>query len=71
MRGRGTLVVMSDLKRSVLTTTEAALPRGRVMRLRVRLTVDLVVTAAITLLAVGASLGYQLMRLWASRSHRP
>ena len=62
---------MGDMKRTVLITAEEALPLGRVKLLRLRLTMELVVTAGFALFAVGASVGYQVMRWWASRSHRP
>jgi hypothetical protein len=61
---------MGDLKRTVLITAEEALPRGRVKLLKIRLTMDLVITAAFALFAVGASVGYQVIRWWASRFDR-
>lgn len=62
---------MGDLKRTVLITTEAAMPRGRIKLLSIRLTMENIVTAAFVLFAVGSSVGYQVMRWWASRSQRP
>ncbi len=67
-RGRGTLVDMGELKRTVLTTSEAALPRGQGHAApgpaHGR---EPVVTAAFVAFAVAASVGYQLIRWRASR----
>jgi hypothetical protein len=62
---------MGDLTRTVLITAEEALPRGRLKLLRIRLTIENIVTAAFVLFAVASSVGYQVMRRWASRSQRP
>ncbi|HZW01015.1 MAG TPA: hypothetical protein VFF55_05530 [Candidatus Deferrimicrobium sp.] len=62
---------MGKMKRTVLSTSEAAAPRGRIMRLQVRMTVENLVTAGFVAFAVAASLGYQLARWRAGRSHRP
>jgi hypothetical protein len=61
---------MGKLTRTVLTTSEAAAPRGRIVRLQARLTLDLIVTAAIAAFAVASSVGYQVMRWRAARSGR-
>ena len=62
---------MGDMKRTVLITAEEALPLGRVKLLRLRLTMENMVTAGFVLFAVVSSVGYQVMRRWASRSQRP
>jgi hypothetical protein len=62
---------MGKLKQTVLTTSEAAAPRGRILRLQARVTVENLVTAGFVAFAVAASVGYQLARRRAWGSDRP
>jgi hypothetical protein len=62
---------MGKLRRTILTTTEAAAPRGKVLRLRLRLTLDLVITVAIAVFALASSIAYQVVCWRATRSQRP
>jgi hypothetical protein len=59
------------LRRSIVRASEAGAPRGRVVRLRLRMTVDLLITLAMVAFAVVSSTAYQVMRLWARRIDRP
>jgi len=43
-------------------------PLGGLWRLRARVTLDLIVTLAVTILALGFAVGYQLVGRWARRS---
>jgi hypothetical protein len=61
---------MGKLRRTVVTTSEAALPRGKVVRLQARITLESLVTLAIAAFAVIASAGYQVVR-WRSARTRP
>ncbi len=62
---------MGKLRRTLLTTTEAAAPRGKLLRLQMRVTLDTVITLAIAAFALVSSLSYQVVRWRASRSQRP
>ena len=62
---------MGKLKKTVIATSEAAAPRGRILRLQARLTVENLITAGFVAFAVVTSVGYQLFRWRASRSDRP
>jgi len=62
---------MGKLKRTLLSTSEAAAPRGRILRIQVRMTVENLITAGFVAFAVATSLGYQLARWRAGRSDRP
>jgi hypothetical protein len=42
-------------------------PMGGLWRLRTRMTLDLLVTLGVTLLAVGLAIGYQVLGRWARR----
>lgn len=59
------------LRRSIVRASEAGAPRGRVVRLRLRMTFDLLITLAMVAFAVVSSTAYQVMRLWARRIDRP
>jgi hypothetical protein len=59
------------LRRSIVRASEAGAPRGKVVRLRMRMTFDLLITLAMVTFAVVSSTAYQVMRLWARRSDRP
>ena len=52
---------MGTLGRRVVVIGEEAVPRGRVTRLRLRLSIDLLVTLAVAALALGSSAAYQLL----------
>jgi hypothetical protein len=68
----GTLrVTAGRLRRSVVRASEAGAPRGKVVRLQMRMTLDLLITLAMVTFAVVSSTAYQVMRLWARRSGRP
>ena len=43
-------------------------PLGSLWRLRARVTLDLLVTLAVTLIAIGLAAGYQLVGRWSRRS---
>jgi hypothetical protein len=62
---------MGKLTHTVLTTSEAAAPRGRILRLQARITVENLVTAGFVAFAVATSVGYQLARWRAGGSGRP
>ena len=47
---------MGKLKRTVLSTSEAAAPRGRILRLQVRITVENLITAGFVAFAVADQL---------------
>ena len=43
-------------------------PLGGLWRLRARVTLDLLITLAVTILALGLAVGYQLVGRWSRRS---
>lgn len=54
---------MNSLRHVVTAFAEDAAPRGTVLRAQLRVTVETLVTAATTALAVALTVGYQLLRL--------
>jgi hypothetical protein len=56
--------------RALVSTVFDALPRGNVLRMRVRMTLEEVVTIGIGAFAVAASLGFQVARWWSNRPGR-
>ena len=46
-------------------------PDGTMVRMRIRTTLDMVLTLAVTALAVGLIVGYQVVGRWARRSDSP
>lgn len=59
------------LGRSLVRAGEDAAPRGRVVRMQLRVTLDTLITLAIVAFAVVTSTAYQVMRLWVRRTNRP
>lgn len=59
---------MQVLRRELKSAGEAAAPRGRILRLELRATVDSLVALAVTLIAVGMAVGYQVLRRRAAGS---
>jgi hypothetical protein len=59
---------MGKLRRTVVTTSEAALPRGKVVRLQARITLETLATLAIAAFAIISSMGYQLVRWRSARA---
>jgi hypothetical protein len=53
---------MQIIRRELRSAGVAAAPRGRVTRLRFRATLDTLVALAVTLVAVGLAVGYQVFR---------
>ena len=58
-------------RRSLSAAAEASAPRGRVFRLQVRVTVDLIVTLVMVALAVISATAYQVIRWRSGRDTRP
>ena len=64
-------VTLSAMARSRIAKGPASAvvrPLGSLWRLRARVTLDLVITLAVTLLALGLAAGYQLVGRWSRRS---
>ena len=59
---------MDVLRRELRSAGGAAAPRGRILRLELRATVDRLMALAVTLIAVGMAVGYQLFRWRAADS---
>lgn len=57
------------LRRSLGAAAEASAPRGRVLRLRLRVTLDLLVTLAMVTFAAVATTAYQVVR-WRNQRTR-
>ena len=70
-RQRGTLVLMGPIMRAVVSTAFEAIPRGKVLRLQVRMTLEEIVTFGLAAFAVASSVGFQVARWWVGRSGRP
>ena len=64
--GRGTLPHMDSMRRQLRSAGGAAAPRGRVMRLELRTSVDMLMTLALLFVATGMAVGYQVFR-WRGR----
>ena len=67
-RSRGTLGSMTALRTILAALSEIFAPDGMILRMRFRTTLDMVVTTAITLLAVLLAVGYQVIGRWARRA---
>ncbi|MFV2063793.1 MAG: hypothetical protein ACC726_09820 [Chloroflexota bacterium] len=52
---------MSTVRTAVVTTAAAAAPRGALIRLRWKISLDMLVTLLVTILAVGLIVGYQVL----------
>lgn len=52
---------MGSVRRRVVTIGEAAVPRGRVRRLQMRVSVDLLITLALAAVALASSAAYQVL----------
>jgi len=63
---------MPSVREVLGTMTEALTPGGAILRLRFRVSLDMLLTAAITLMAVGLAVTYQvLLRLGPRRAGTP
>jgi len=52
---------MGTLRRRLVTIGESAAPRGRVRRLQLRVSIDLLITLALAALALASSAAYQVL----------
>jgi hypothetical protein len=52
---------MGTLRRHIRVIGEEAAPRGRIMRMQLRVSVDLLITLAVASLALAAAAAYQLL----------
>ncbi len=59
---------MSVLRSILSAYTEAMTPDGTMVRMRLRSTLDLLLTTGVTILAIGLAVGYQVVGRWARRS---
>lgn len=59
---------MAALRTLVSAVAEGMAPDATTTRLRFRATLDIILTAAITVLAVALALGYQVIGRWARRA---
>lgn len=59
---------MTALRTVLSAVFEAMAPDGTMTRMRARMSLDLIVTIAATLLAMVLAIGYQLVGRWAKRS---
>jgi hypothetical protein len=59
---------MSAFRTIFSAVSDSMTPDGTIVRMRVRTTVDMVLTLAITVLAVGLTVGYQVVGRWVRRS---
>jgi hypothetical protein len=62
---------MQVLKRELVSAGRDAAPRGRIMRLQMRASLDALTTLAVTALAVAMAVGYQVFRRRAAGSSAP
>ena len=53
---------METLKDTLVEATEAVVPRPTIIRMRLRISLDMLVTLLLTLLAVGLAVAYQVLR---------
>jgi hypothetical protein len=61
---------MSALRSILSGVGDAFTPDGTLIRVNLRITLDMLVTLAITLLAIGLTIGYQLLGRRVSRDRR-
>ena len=59
---------MSALRTIISAVAESMTPDGTLARIRLRTTLDVLVTLALAVLAIGLAVGYQLVGRWARRS---
>ena len=59
---------MSALRSLISAFADAMTPDGMILRMRFRTSIDLLVTTAITVLAVVLAVGYQVIGRWARRA---
>jgi hypothetical protein len=59
---------MDVIRRELRSAWSATVPRGRIMRLELRASVDTLVALAVTLGAAAMAVGYQVFRLRAAGS---
>lgn len=64
---------MGPIRHLIIALAEDAAPRGTVLRAQFRVSVETLMTVAITALAVALAVGYQVLRLpfLGGRSDRP
>lgn len=60
-------MVMSPFKRVLGGVAQSTAPDGTEFRLRLRVSLDTLLTFAITLLAIALAVGYQVMVRWGDR----
>lgn len=59
---------MTALRTLFSAVADAMTPDGMILRMRFRTTLDLLVTAVVTVLAIGLAIGFQVVGRWARRS---
>jgi len=59
---------MSAFRTIFSAVSDSMTPDGTIVRMRMRTTLDMLLTLAITALAVGLIVGYQVVGRWARRS---
>jgi transcriptional regulator GlxA family with amidase domain len=59
---------MTALRTILSAFADAMAPDGMILRMRFRTTLDMLVTTAITVLAVVLAVGYQVIGRWARRA---
>jgi hypothetical protein len=62
---------MSALRSFFSAVAESMTPNTTMARMRLRTTLDVLLTLGVTLLAVGLAVGYQVIGRWARRSGSP
>jgi len=55
---------MGTLRKRIVTLGESAAPRGRVRRMQLRMSVDVLATLALATLALALSAAYQVIVAW-------
>lgn len=59
---------MTALRTLLSAISEVMVPDERILRMRFRTTLDMLVTAGITILAIVLAVGYQVLGRWARRA---
>jgi hypothetical protein len=62
---------MNALRTILSALGESIAPDGTMAKMRVRTTLDMLLTLAVTLLAVALTVGYQVFGRWARRQNPP
>jgi hypothetical protein len=62
---------MNALRTILSALGESMAPDGTMAKMRVRTTLDMLLTLAVTLLAVALTVGYQVFGRWARRQNPP